>query len=247
MVEHRRSAIRTAVVWETLDAALAARAHPDRALQVVDLGGGTGGLAVRLAGVGHHVIVVDPSPDALASMERRAAEEDVTARVRGVLGDADTLHELVPPGSVDAVVCHGVLEVVDDPGQALRSVAGVLQPGGCLSLLAAQRAGAVLGRALAGHLAEAQAILDDPDGRSGALDPAPRRFDRARLESLLAAAGFTVQAVHGVRTFADHISSGVVDGEPGAAEELQRLEVAVSTHPDFMAIAGQIHLLATRT
>jgi SAM-dependent methyltransferase len=235
------------VVWDALYAALADRAaaRSDEPLQIVDLGGGTGGLAVRLAGLGHQVVVVDPSPDALASLERRADEDGVTASVRGVLGDADTLLDVVGAESADAVICHGVLEVVDDPGQALQSVAAVLRPGGCLSLLAVQRSGAVLGRALAGHLVDAHAILDDPDGRWGTGDPVPRRFERRQLEELVAAVGLTVEAVHGVRTFADHISSAVVDGEPGAADELQRLEVAVSTNPDFMAVATQLHLLAT--
>jgi SAM-dependent methyltransferase len=246
VVEHRRSAIRTAVVWDALQNALATRAaaRPDQPIQVVDLGGGTGGLAVRLAELGHQVVVVDPSPDALASLERRAAEVGVTDAVRGVLGDADTLLDLVGPDSADVVTCHGVLEVVDAPGQALQAVAAVLRPGGFLSLLATQRSGAVLARALAGHLADAQAIFLDPDGRWGEADPVPRRFDRHQLEELLGAAGLTVTDVHGVRTFADHVSSTVVDGEPGAAEELQRLEVAVSTHPDFMAVAAQLHVLA---
>ncbi len=246
MVERGRSAIRTAVAWDALSSALAARAAAShgRTLQVVDLGGGTGGLAVRVAELGHHVVVVDPSPDALASLERRAAEAGVTNAVRGVLGDADTLLDVVGADAADAVTCHGVLEVVDAPDQALRAVAEVLRTDGCLSLLAAQRSGAVLGRALAGHLADAQAILDDPDGRWGATDPVPRRFSRQQLEELLTGAGFTITETRGVRTFADHLSSAVVDGEPGAAEELGHLEVAVATHPDFMAVATQLHLLA---
>jgi SAM-dependent methyltransferase len=199
-----------------------------------------------MAELGHHVVVVDPSPDALASLQRRAAESGVEELVRGVLGDADSLVDLLGPESVDVVTCHGVLEVVDAPDRALAAVAAVLRPDGLLSLLASQRAGAVLGRAVAGHLADAHAMLDDPDGRWGAGDPVPRRFDRGRLEELVQAAGFTVTEMHGVRTFADHISSVLVDGEPGAAEELQRLEVAVSTQPDFMAVATQLHLLAVR-
>ena len=45
-----------------------------RPLDVVDLGGGTGVMAIPLAARGHRVTVVDPSPDALASLERRTAE-----------------------------------------------------------------------------------------------------------------------------------------------------------------------------
>ena len=253
MVERRRSAIRTAVVWEALQTAIRSRddaVGATRSVHVVDLGGGTGGLAVQIAGLGHQVTVVDPSPDALASLERRAAEADLTPSVQGILGDAATLLDVVGPGSADVVICHEVLEVVDEPLQALEAAAAVLVTGGVVSVLAAQRSGAVFARALAGHLADAHALLDDlPDEPAGGnsrspSDAGPRRFSLVELDELLVEAGFTVTEVRGIRVFTDHISSALVDAEPGAADALQALERAVATRPDFMAVATQLHLLA---
>src|SRR3954447_23522282 len=63
----RRSAARTSVVWDVLQPAL-----DGSPAEVLDIGGGTGGFAVRVAGLGHRVAVVDPSPDALAALARRA-------------------------------------------------------------------------------------------------------------------------------------------------------------------------------
>lgn len=243
MAERSRSGIRNAVVWDAVQTVLRVRhdlVASSRPLQVVDLGGGTGGLAVRIAELGHRVTVVDPSPDALASLERRADEAGVTEAVRGVLGDAGTLLDVVGPASTDVVVCHGVLEVLDEPDQALRAAAAVLVPGGYLSVLATQRAAAVFSRAVAGHLAEARAMLAEPDDG----DRPPRRFTRSRLEALLADAGFEVRDVHGVRVFIDHISSAVVDADPGAVEDLRALEAAASTHADFLPLATHLHLLA---
>ncbi|HEY7042334.1 MAG TPA: methyltransferase domain-containing protein [Nocardioidaceae bacterium] len=262
MVE-RRSAIRAALVWDALFPVLQARheavtsAHDNRdkrPLEVVDLGGGTGGLAVRIAELGPDVVqvlVVDPSPDALASLERRAAEADVADAVRGVLGDAATLLDLVTAGTVDVVVCHEVLEVVDVPAQAVEAAAAVLAPGGVLSLVAAQRSAAVFARAVAGHVTDARTLLTDPDGRWGSTDPMPRRFTRDELTGLLEDAGLTVAEVRGVRVFTDHLSSANVEPErsghgDGTAEELHMLEAEVATHPDFLAIATQLHLLATK-
>ena len=251
--------IRAALVWDAVQAVLAARSADalDRPLEVVDLGGGTGGLAVRVAELGHHVVVVDPRPDALASLERRAADagmvggrqEQGSGSVRGVLGDAATLPDLVTTGSADVVVCHGVLEVVDVPAEALDAASTALAPGGVLSLLAAQRSAAVFARAIVGHVADARALLADPDGRWGPQDPMPRRFTRDQLVGLLEAAGFTVGEIRGVRVFADHLtggSSAVVEEEPGAVEALRTLEAEVATHPDFAAVATQLHLLATK-
>src|SRR5256885_16748870 len=104
---HARSAMRTAVVWSVLRDALSALAVDRGApgLHVLDAGGGTGGSAVPLAGLGHDVTVVDPSPDSLAALERRAAEAGLAGTVHAVQGDAAQLLDLVPANSVDAVLC----------------------------------------------------------------------------------------------------------------------------------------------
>ncbi|HSK25991.1 MAG TPA: methyltransferase domain-containing protein [Jiangellales bacterium] len=250
MADRPRRPVRTAVVHDLLSAALeAARseyAAAGHGLDVVDAGGGTGGFAVPLARAGHRVTVVDPSPDALAALERRAAEAGVTERVRAVQGDAADLLDVVAAGSADAVLGHGVLEVVDDPAAAVAGMAAVLRPGGLASVLAAQRHATVLARAAAGHLLDARHALTDPDGRWGPGDPLPRRFDEAGLLSLLDAAGLAVREVHGVRVFTDLVPGTLVD-EPGASDALLDLETAVASHPAFRSVAAQLHVLAVRT
>lgn len=247
-----RSAIRTAVVWETLDALVAERAAATGrpALDVVDLGGGTGGFAVPIAGLGHRVTVLDPSPDALAALTRRAAEAGAADRVRAEQGDAGGITAVLGTGVADLVLCHGVLEYVDDPGAALDDAVAALRPGGLLSLLVTQRLGAVLARALSGRFAEARRILDDPDGRGGDHDPLPRRFDEASVVALLAGRPARVRLVHGVRLFTDLLPGALVDGDPEAAAALLELERATSDHhghPRLASLAAQLHVVAERT
>jgi S-adenosylmethionine-dependent methyltransferase len=234
---------RTAVVWDVLREIVDPATRDGRELDVVDVGGGTGGFAVPLAELGHRVTVVDPSPDALAALQRRADESGVT--VRAVQGDAAGLLDVTAPASADLVLCHGVLEHVDDPAPALAALASVLRPGGALSLLVAARNAAVLARALAGRFTEARHALDHPDGRWGPGDPLPRRFTEPVLVDLLTRAGLRVEAVHGVRTITDLVPGQVVDGEPGAADELAALESATANLPEF-AVATQLHVHATK-
>ena len=245
MAERLHRQVRTAVVWDVLSEALAAQlaASGRDALDVIDAGGGTGGFAVPLAEQGHRVTVVDPSPDALAALSRRAAEKDVGGRVTAVQGDAAGMAGLVGAGSADVVLCHGVLEVVDDPAEALRGVAAVLRPRGVTSVLVAQRFAAVLGRALAGRLSEARTVLADPDGRWGPGDPLPRRFDEHSLVDLFEHAGMRVQQVHGVRVFTDLVPGALVD-DPANHGDLLDLEAVVAVHPAFRAVAAQLHVLA---
>lgn len=229
----RRGSARTAVVWDALAPVLAGPAR-----DVVDIGGGTGGSAVRVAELGHRVSVVDPSPDALAALDRRAREAGV--EVVGHQGDLSGLADVVGAGSADVVLCHGVLEVVD-PVDALVRIREVLRPGGTLSLLVAQRHAAVIARALAGHFQQALGLLehgDETGGRTG------RRFTADELTELLADAGFAVDAVHAVRVFADLVPGSLLDLEPGATAALTELERAVSARPDYLPLATQVHVLA---
>lgn len=207
-----------------------------RPLDLVDVGGGTGGIAIPLAERGHRVTVVDPSPDALASLERRAAESGVTDRIQGLQGDATDLDRLLPAGAADAVVCHRVLEMVDSPAEALAAMARALRPGGALSLLVALRHSLVLTQALAGHLALARRSYADP-----------RRFDYDRVTEVVAAAGFTVLTSHGIGAIADQVPERMVEAEPGAYEELAALEAEIGEDPVFRAVAPAVHVFAQRS
>jgi SAM-dependent methyltransferase len=240
MVSHERpGSVRTAVVWDALGPVLSAAP-----CDVVDVGGGTGGFAVRVAQAGHRVTVVDPSPDALAALDRRARE--VGVHVAGHQGDVSGLLDVVGPASADLVLCHGLLEVVD-PRDALATIRKVLRPGGTASILVAQRHAAVVARAMAGHLHQALALLDGDDlaerspGRPGR--PA-RRFTAGEITSLVEEAGFVVSAVHAVRVFTDLVPGSLLDQEPGAAAALADLERAVAERPEYLPLATQVHLLA---
>jgi S-adenosylmethionine-dependent methyltransferase len=237
----RRGSTRTAVVWSALEPVLGGPSGDP--LDVLDIGGGTGGLAVRVGGLGHRVTVVDPSPDALAALDRRAREHDVA--VTGRQGDLSSLLDVVSADSADLVLCHGVLEVVDDPAAALATLARVVRPGGVLSLLVAQRYAAVVARAMAGHFQQALAMLDasptrTPQGRAG------RRYTADELAALVGEAGLDVDAVHGIRVFTDLVPGSLLDLEPGATAALVELEQAVAARPEYLPLATQLHLLAHR-
>lgn len=238
MAEQRRSrAVSQAFLTELLVGQLqhwmqsADRDH----CEVVDLGGGTGGLAADLAKAGHHVTVIDPSPDALASLERRTAEQGLGDHLRGVQGDAGDVLGLVGVGGADVVVCHRVLEVVDSPANALSVMAQLIRPGGCLSLLVPQRNAVVLAQALIGHLATARQAFADP-----------RRFDIDQVTGLVTGAGFTITGLHGIGAVADLVSESLLESSQGAAAELYALEAEISQDPAFRAIAPVLHVFATR-
>src|SRR6266568_505068 len=108
-----------------------------RSLRGLDLGCGTGATAVRLARLGIHMTLLDSSSAMLGIAKRAAREAGVDGRIVLNHGDAAQVANLFPAGSFDVVLCHNILEYVDDPNPVLSAAATVLQNDstGILSIL----------------------------------------------------------------------------------------------------------------
>lgn len=220
-----------------------------RPLEVLDLGGGTGGVAVPLAEAGHHVVVVDPSPDALASLGRRARESGIEGLITAVQGDGDLLATALAGREFDLACCHGALEFVDDPEATLRAIGAALAPGGVLSLLVSGRLAVVFAKAIAGDFDQARAALVDPAGRWGSTDPLSRRFDPDEVETLLASTGFTALQTRGTDILGNLVPSAHLDSDAdrAAVTELDELLV-VGEGREFLRTLGHgLHVIARRS
>lgn len=236
--------VRTEVMWQSVLDAVALAGGDSAAIDILDLGGGTGSDAVRLAQAGHRVTVVDPSPDALASLHRRSVEEGVAEAVAGIQGDTADLAEHISDASVDLVLCHGVLEYVDDPAQALAAVSRVLRQGGHVSVVVASRHAAVFARALAGDFATAGNLFTTSAGEWDLRTNGPRRFVLREIQDLLSAEGLTVIDTNALRVFADLVPSAIVDTEPGARAQLYALEQLVKKSAEFAALSAGLQSIA---
>lgn len=225
-------------VWSLVVAALASVTPHARAAQVLDCGGGSGGLAVPLAQAGARVTVLDISADALATLRRRADEAGVGASVTPVQADVEALDAAVSPGAFDLVLAHGILEAVDDVAAAFDGIAGTVRAGGALSVLIGNPVAGVLARVLSGELDAALSELR-------LLDNDPSRPGLNTVLALCHAAGLPVRAVHGVGVFADLVPGHALDA-PGAREALRELDRLGSTRSPFSEIAGRMHVLAHR-
>ena len=105
--------------------------EPDFPARLLDAPCGDGRLALRLAGMGHHITGVDLSAVAVDRLNESGVESGVPAHA--VLGDLRQLREVLPADvSFDGAYCVGnSFGYLDDEGtnKFVRGVAAVLRPG----------------------------------------------------------------------------------------------------------------------
>jgi ubiquinone/menaquinone biosynthesis C-methylase UbiE len=106
----------------------AAGAAPQAAL---DVGTGTGFLALLLAELGHDCKAIDLAPGMVEQARELARQRGLAVRFE--VGDAESLAEA--EGSYDLVISRNVLWTLPDPQRALRDWRRVLKPGGKLLLV----------------------------------------------------------------------------------------------------------------
>jgi tRNA 5-carboxymethoxyuridine methyltransferase len=121
--------VRLTVLWNDLLAAVPRLT--DGGLKILDAGGGAGHLAIRLAQLGHQIVLAEPARDM-----RERAEAAISA---AGLGDRITLVPATlqesagrPPGCFDVIICHAVLEWLADPRQGLKALVPLLAADGQL-------------------------------------------------------------------------------------------------------------------
>lgn len=216
----------------------------DPPLRALDVGGGTGANAVRLARLGFHVTLLDCSPPMLDIAERAAQTAGVVEKITLKIGDAAQLPNLFQAASFDLIFCHNVLEFVDDPCAVLRDAARALRnSSSILSVLVRNRPGEVLMAALLnGDLAAAERNLTSDWGDESVYGGKVRLFTAESLHAMLDAASLVVNATHGVRVIADYLPQKI--SRSAEYEAVFGLERKLSRRPEFAAVARYTHCLA---
>ena len=161
-------------VLDHLAASIDADTDPDRHIDLLDVGTGTGALAIEALRrwPDLHVTGVDPSTGMLDIARRLADEQlgpDLGARFETLQGWADEVD--MEDGSFHLAVSSFVLQLVPSRAAALREIRRLLQPGGILAWVAWQR-----GEARYAPDGVVNDVLDrygfdppEPEGRNGDL------------------------------------------------------------------------------
>jgi S-adenosylmethionine-dependent methyltransferase len=217
-----------------------------RSLRALDLGCGTGALAARLARLGLHVTLLDSSEPMLDLAKRAARESGVAERMTFEHGDAAQLANLFPAESFDVILCHNLLEYVDDPGAVLSGASRALRDSSAIiSVIVRNRSGEVLKAAIqAGDLSEAEASLTAEWGLESLYGGKARLFSADSLNAMLTTASLTLIAERGVRVISDYLPPQV--SRSAEYDRIFELERKLGKRPEFAAVARYTHCLAHR-
>ena len=213
-------------------------------LRVLDIGCGTGAIAIRLAQLGFQVTLLDSSQAMLDIARRAALDAGVGETVDLQLRDAAQLAIFLPACSFDVILCHNVLEYVDDPASVLRGAASLMRGSSAvLSILVRNHAGEVLKAAIhAGNLTAAEKNLSSEWGEESLYGGAVRLFTPDSLQLLLKSASLQEIAERGVRVVSDYLPSKVP--RTHEYDRILNLERKLGSEPAFAAIARYTHCLA---
>jgi len=231
--EATRGRVRATLVLERLADTL-----PPTPATVLDVGGGSGVIAVPLAARGYQVTVLDPSPAMLELASGHAAEAGADLRL--VEGGVERIADLAP-GPFDAICCHAVLMYLDDPAVHLAAMRHAAATDATLSLLEKNRLALAMRPGLRGDYDEALRVLDDPVA-SGNLGIPNRSRSVDEWSDLLADTGWRLQSWVGIRLFSDLAPDALSDADH---DRLLTLEREAGRREPYRSVARLIHLSAT--
>jgi S-adenosylmethionine-dependent methyltransferase len=194
--------------------------------------------------------LLDSSPAMLDIAKRAAQEAGVNGSIELKHGDAVQVANLFPVGSFDFVLCHNILEYVDDPNAVISAAAQVMRSDstgvGILSILVRNRTGEVLKAGIvAGDLEAAERNLTTEWGYESLFGGRVRLFTLDSLQVVTKGASLAVAAERGVRVISDYLPPQVSRREE--YERIFELERRLGSRPEFAAVARYIQIIAQRS
>lgn len=204
----------------------------DNSVKILDFGAGFCITADHYA-KNHEVIAVEPSEE---MRELRVNSNNYTMVPEGI-----TYLQGIEDNTFDVVICHNVLEYVDDIGEALKQLIRVLKPSGILSIIKHNEYGKVFGYAvLNDNPAAALDVLNKcvEDSTFGKRNVYSNEYlvnsfaDEAELEN-----------VYGIRTFFGLSSNNEIKYSKEWYRDMLELETKAGALDEFKKVAFYNHLI----
>ena len=206
-----------------------------RGKSILDFGSGEGVTANHFA-ENNNVVAIEPSEDMLvnrwADFEYKQIQGDVTK----LLDFEDN--------TFDMIICHNVLEYIEDKKSVLDELHRVLKSQGVLSIVKHNRAGRVMQMAvLLDELEKANELLDGKNSTASKFG-AIRYYEDEMISKW--SPGLTIKDCLGIRTFWDLQQNQEKHNSEEWQSRMMQLEMRVSQMDEYRKIAFFHHLLVSK-
>lgn len=231
----------------TLTEANLARHWGTEPARVLDVAGGNGMAAVRLAARGHEVTVLDPAGAVLNAAIQVAEAHEVADRLHVVQACAHDAPEVFGGHEFDLVLCHNLLHYAESPEERRSVLAAIMAPlrrGGLLSVLGPNE-----------DFGPVRAVVRDGSPGlalrelAGETDGWPAGWSQpgtvGEVVASLAELGVEEVVRYGVRCVSDLVPPSDAE-DPVFMADLERLELALSDRMPHLLTARYYHLIARR-
>lgn len=216
-------------------------------LRVLDAGGGNGLDSLCLARMNHHVDLVDISQQMLNDARAKAALAGVTNRVATHAIDVFDIGDEFAGNEFDIVLCHNVIQFVDEVKPLLEIFARVLKPGGFLSLISTNQYSLPYQAAfLEQDLDKAFELLDHCAGYNPVFDIHAHVFRADEVIDWLSSMGLALEKHYGIRCLYNYWGTNKLKQSSPVYEKLRKLEFELTERYPYQLTARQFQLIARK-
>lgn len=203
--------------------------------KILDFGSGEGITACHFA-ADNEVTAVEPSAEMLANAWK---DNEYTQ----IAGDLSVLEQFAD-NTFDMVICHNVLEYIDDKATVINELARVLKKGGSLSIAKHNRAGRVMQMAvLLDDFDKANALLDGENSAASKFG-AIRYYEDEDIEKWCP--DLKIEECYGIRTFWDLQQNQEKHADEEWQQKMVQLDMRVSQMDEYRRIAFFHHLVMVK-
>lgn len=202
---------------------------------ILDFGSGEGITANYLA-KDNNVVAIEPWSEMLKNRWK-------DYEYKQIQGDASELSKF-EDNTFDVVICHNVLEYIEDKEKIINELSRVLKPGGTLSIVKHNRAGRVMQMAvMLDDIEKANELLDGKNIASSKFGAINDYEDKMISEWN---AGLRCEDSFGIRTFWDLQQNQEKHDLEEWQDKMMQLEMRVSQIDEYRKIAFFHHLIFTK-
>ncbi|WP_373185106.1 methyltransferase domain-containing protein [Halopseudomonas sp.] len=229
-----KGAVRLAVLTRDLGEWLPAICQSDQSLRVLDVGAGLGHMSEWLLRQGHRLTLADPSAEMIEAARERLDPLESAYPVTFLQQPLQTLPDRGE--TYDLVICHAVLEWLEDPAAAIKVLRQLCSAGGRVSLAFYNRDALVFKNLIKGQFRKLG--KNQLAGSKRSLTP-QQPLDPAVVASWVAQGGFTCEAKSGIRVFHDYMPAEFqAQLQP---EQVVEQELLYSRHPAYRDLGRYLH------